>query len=325
MHIALIYSKYEDLDASITEFNPHGPTQMNNTILSIKEVLETNDHQVTSLEADNDLLTNLEKIETPDLLFNLSTGISDKRSQANIVGMLEMTKIPMVGSGLTSHVLGLHKEITKSLLSAHGIRTAPSQLVSDKNEKIREDFTYPLVVKPEHEGTGIGITDSSKVENPKQLRNIIHEKIDLHNQVLLIEEFLPGREFTIGVLGNSILEIFPIEEIIFIKDGPQMLTGKLKTEDDIDSEIPANISEELKEEIESMVKKTFRILRCQDFARIDIRLDRDGKPNVIELNTFPGLEKGVSYFPILGEAAGYSYNELINRLVEISMEPKALQ
>lgn len=133
MHIALIYSTYENLDQNLQNIYPHGASQMGATTASIKKVLAESGHSVTSIEANNDLLNQVEKIEDTDLIFNLSTGILDKRSQANIVGLLEMTGIPMLGSGLISHVVALHKEMTKSLLDAHGIRTARFQLISEED------------------------------------------------------------------------------------------------------------------------------------------------------------------------------------------------
>ena len=291
----------------------------------IKTALLEYDYKVTTIHADNQLLSRLEKIDKPHLIINLSTGLSDKRSQANIVGLLEMTGIPILGSGLISHVVGLHKEMTKSLLNAHNIRNARFQLIEDENDPIRPDFVYPLIVKPEHEGSGVGLTASSFVETPKQLKQVIWEKISEHNQVLLVEEFLPGREFTVGVIGNKELEILPIKETIFPEDGLQILTDAMKTEDLSISEIPANIPTVLEREIIDMTEKTYRILRCQDFSRIDFRLDRNGQPNVIEINTAPGLKDNFSFFPLIAKAAGYNYSELIHRLVQVALEPRGLQ
>lgn len=325
MHIGLIYSNYENTNEGNANLEPGGAIRSSETATAIKKSLEANGHKVTAVETDFNLLNTLKQIEPLDLLFNLSTGISGKSSQANVVGMLEMINIPMLGSGLTTHVLGLHKEVTKSLLKVHHIRTARYQLVSDEHDTIREDFIYPLIVKPEHEGSGIGVTASSKVDTPNQLQDIIKEKIALHKQELLIEEYLPGREFTVGVMGNKTLEILPIKETIFNDDNLQMLTYDLKMGDsdvtsDVTSEIPADIPKELQEEIETMVEQTYRILRCQDFARIDVRLDAEGKPNIIELNTYPGLSPKISFFPMIAKAAGYSYEALINRLVDIAVE-----
>lgn len=291
----------------------------------IKTALLEYDYKVTTIHADNQLLSRLEKIDKPHLIINLSIGLSDKRSQANIVGLLEMTGIPILGSGLISHVVGLHKEMTKSLLNAHNIRNARFQLIEDENDPIRPDFVYPLIVKPEHEGSGVGLTASSLVEIPKQLKQVIREKISEHNQVVLVEEFLPGREFTVGVIGNKELEILPIKETIFPEDGLQILTDAMNTEDLSISEIPANIPTVLEREIIDMTEKTYRILRCQDFSRIDFRLDRNGQPNVIEINTAPGLKDNFSFFPLIAKAAGYNYSEFIHRLVQVALEPRGLQ
>lgn len=326
MHIALIYSRYEDLVEEATKLNPHGAVQMKDTVMAIAEGLEASGHKVTKIEATNALLNTIHDIETPDVIFNLSAGITNKRSQANIVGMLEMTGIPFVGSGLSTHVLGLHKEITKILLRENGVRTARSQLFTDGEEEIREDFVFPVIVKPEHEGSSVGITDSSKVNSKEELRDVVKEKMEIYNQVILVEEFLPGREFTMGVMGNLELEVLPIKEYLFEEDGEfQYLTVEAKADDLVPSKIPADIPDELKEEMEEMAKKAFRALRCQDLARIDFRLDREGKPNVIELNTLPGMQKGYSDFPTTAEAAGYSYEELLNKLVNFALSPRGKQ
>ncbi|NLW41945.1 MAG: ATP-grasp domain-containing protein [Tissierellia bacterium] len=326
MHIALIYSRYEDLVEEATKLNPHGAVQMKDTVMAIAEGLEASGHKVTKIEATNALLNTIHDIETPDVIFNLSAGITNKRSQANIVGMLEMTGIPFVGSGLSTHVLGLHKEITKILLRENGVRTARSQLFTDGEEEIREDFVFPVIVKPEHEGSSVGITDSSKVNSKEELRDVVKEKMEIYNQVILVEEFLPGREFTMGVMGNLELEVLPIKEYLFEEDGEfQYLTVEAKADDLVPSKIPADISDELKKEMEEMAKKAFRALRCQDLARIDFRLDREGKPNVIELNTLPGMQKGYSDFPTTAEAAGYSYEELLNKLVNFALSPRGKQ
>lgn len=320
MHIALIHSNLEQTDEGKAKIDPLGPKRMADTINAVRKALEKADHDVTLVETDYNLLNRLENMDGLDFIFNLSAGISDKLSQANVVGMLEILNIPMLGSGLTTHILGLHKEITKALLTANNIRTARYQLLTNQNELIRDDFIFPLIVKPDHEGSGVGVTDSSKVDTPEQLQQIIQEKLALHKQELLIEEFLPGREFTVGVLGNKTLEILPISETIFKDDGPQLLTYEMKLDVAVISDTPADISNELKDEIEAMVKHTYRILRCQDFARIDVRLDAEGKPNIIELNTYPGLSPEVSFLPMIAEVGGYSYDELINRLIEIASD-----
>lgn len=326
MNIVLVYNEYENLDESVKLLNPHGAEQMRETVWAVSMGLEAKGHQVTKVEATNMLLETIEALEVkPDVIFNLSAGITNKRSQANIVGMLEMLDIPIVGSGLSTHVFGLHKEITKIILRDAGIRTAKSQLFTTGAEEIREDFEFPVIVKPEHEGSSVGVTESSKVLHRENLREIVREKIETYNQVVLVEEFLPGREFTVGVLGNGDLEVLPIKEYIYEEGGVDFLTVKAKADDVISFQLPAEITDELEEEIVDMAKKTFKALRCQQFARIDFRLDRNGQPNVIELNTLPGLQKDYSDFPIIAEAGGYSYEALLDKLVTLALKPRNKQ
>ncbi|NLN96860.1 MAG: ATP-grasp domain-containing protein [Eubacteriaceae bacterium] len=321
MDIVLVYNQYENLEESAQIFNPHGAEQMRETVWAVAMGLKSMGHRVTKIEATNVLLEKIEALKAkPDVIFNLSAGITNKRSQANIVGMLEMLDVPIVGSGLATQVLSLHKKIAKILLQDAGVRTAKSQLFSTGEEEIREDFEFPVIVKPEHEGSSVGITESSKVLQRNNLRKIIQEKIKTYNQMILVEEFLPGREFTVGILGNDVLEVLPIKEYIFEDGGVDFLTIKAKADDVVSFQVPAELSKELEEEIVDMAKRAFLALRCRQFARIDFRLDHKGQPHVIELNTLPGLQKGYSDFPILAEMGGYSYEALLDKLVTLALE-----
>lgn len=322
MRIALIHPNYELDNHLDSEFTPLKPNSLTNHVTNVRTSLEEGGHHVILIEASNELLNDIERAQPLDLLFNLSTGILDKRMQANIVGMLELTQIPILGSGLSTHIVGLHKGITKSLLQAHGIPTSYFQLFKDHSDQIDPELTFPVIVKPEHEGSGIGVTASSKVDSVENLQTIISEKMTEHNQVIIVEEYLPGREFTVGVMGNQRLQVLPIQETILPKDGPQVLTSEMKAEEEYTTQIPAQISDQLKDEIETLATQLFRLLRCEDFIRIDFRLDKDNQPNVIELNTYPGLIEDYSFFPNIAKAAGYNYSTLMNELVELAVQSK---
>lgn len=327
MHIAIVYSKYENLDESIRNINPHGATQMQATVLGVEQALLSAGHRVSKTATSVSLLEDLRALERPDVIFNLSAGITNKRHQANIVGMLEMLEIPMVGSGLSTHIMGLHKEVTKILLREAGIATARSQVFHTPDEEIRPDFCYPVLVKPEHEGSSVGIDARSLVQHREDLRDVLREKMELLNQVMLAEEFLPGREFTVGVLGNNDPLVLPFKEYVYESDAPVPFLGVTeKAEDLIRMVCPAeDVSRELTDKIVTMVKKSYKQLRCRGFARIDIRLDADGEPHVLELNTLPGLQPNYSDFPHVARVGGISYEELINRLVELAIEPRGYE
>lgn len=322
MRIALIHPNYELENHLDSEYTPLKPNSLTDHVNNVRESLKKGGHQVILIEVSNDLLNDIETAQPLDLLFNLSTGILDKRMQANIVGLLELTQIPILGSGLSTHIVGLHKGITKSLLQAHGIPTSYFQLFKDQSDKIDSKLTFPVIVKPEHEGSGIGVTASSKVDSAENLQTIISEKMTEHDQVIIVEEYLPGREFTVGVMGNQTLQVLPIQETILPKDGPQVLTSEMKAKEEYTTQIPADISEQLKDEIETLATQVFRLLRCEEFIRIDFRLDKDNQPNIIELNTYPGLIEDYSFFPNIAKVAGYSYSKLMNELVALAAQPK---
>lgn len=323
MHIVVIYSEYGEPVAEAKKLNPHGAEQMRSTVESVQAGLEFCGHKVSAVKATVNLLSDIQALEKPDVLFNLSSGITNKRTQANVVGMLEMLEIPIVGSGLSTHVLGLHKEVTKVLLREAGIRTAGSQLFKTGDEAVRPDLRFPVLVKPEHEGSSVGVDTSSFVEHPEDLPGVIRAKMEVFNQVVIAEEYMPGREFTVGVLGNRDPEVLPFKEYLF-QDNHEVhfLTTQAKADDVVTSVCPADVGEALADEIRTMAIAAFKTLRCRDFARIDFRLDAQGKPNVLELNTLPGLQKGYSDFPEVAEAAGYTYEALLDRLVQLACAPR---
>ncbi len=321
MHIVLIYSDYKKLLETSVLVNEHDAEQMENTLKTVSNGLKNLGHKVTHVEATTTMLSEIEQLEEVDVLFSLTTGVGEKRYQANIIGMLEVLNIPIVGSGLSTHVFALNKEVTKIMLRDAGIRTAKSQLFVNGTEKIRDDFTFPVLVKPEHEGASVGIDDDSYVKDHGMLRDIIISKIEKYNGYILAEEFLPGREFTVGVWGNEELEALPVKEYVYKTNSDiNMLTAEVKGEDLVDYTCPADIDEELERELKEMAIASYNTLRCRGFARIDMRLDSSGRPNVLELNTLPGLQIGYSDFPIAAKAAGYSYEEMLEKLIELAVE-----
>lgn len=324
MHVVVMYSKYENLDEDGHRVNPHGAEQMRETVLGVTEALEKAGHSVTRVEASVSLLEDIRAVDNPDVIFNLSAGITNKRHQANFVGMLEMLNIPLVGSGLSTHIMGLHKEVTKIILREAGIPTARSQVFQDSGEPIRDDFVFPVIVKPEHEGSSVGVDESSYVEDKETLRRVVHEKMQTYKGAILAEEYLPGREFTIGVLGNQEPEVLPIKEYVFDEKAgsTRFLTVQAKANDTVTQVCPAELDDALQSELQDLARRAFLALRCRGFARIDFRLDANGRPHVLELNTLPGLQPNYSDFPNVAQVGGYDYDRLIQHLVELAVQER---
>lgn len=319
LHVGLLYTEEKQEDKS-GKFDPHGAAQMTNTVKDIEESILKKGHRVTLIPASLDLLQKIEAIEDLDVIFNSCTGITDKIQQANVVAMLELQKVPFVGSGLSTQILGLHKAASKRLFKAANIPTARFQVFRKGTEQINENLRYPLMVKPDREGSSLGIDHDSVVHDDVSLYKKVKEIIKIFKQPALVEEFLEGREFTVGIIGNSELEVLPIIEILYDDVDSDVMTVDLKAEDQLGQKLPADLDEETLEIIKNNARKAFTVLECNDFARIDVRMDSQGSPHFIEINTLPGMEKGYSDFPKMAEAKGYKYEDLIEKLIMLAVE-----
>lgn len=321
MKIALVYSEYEDLPQKVYDINPYSPIQMKNTKRQITKALEKYGHEVYPIVADTKMLENIMDIEDIDVIFCHYLPMLDLGIQGNVFAALELLGIPMVGSGMYSQAVSLSKETTKLILRDLKIPTAASQVFFSKDEPLKEELKdkFPLFIKPESESASVGITEDSYVENERELRRGLEKIFSYINPPILVEEFLPGREFTVGVLGGNPPIALPIFEFIYEDDKKVNFQSVIrKAKGDIKVNCPADISESLRKEMEKMSVKSFIGLRAEEYFRVDFRLDKNNKPKVIEVNTMPGLEYKTSYFNRAAEVAGISYPELMNRLVELA-------
>ncbi|MGB9893372.1 MAG: D-alanine--D-alanine ligase family protein [Candidatus Saccharicenans sp.] len=295
------------------------------TIAAVQQALQKF-HQVIPIESDEQAYLRLLE-EKPDLVFNIAERLFGPNRESHIPTICEMLNLPYTGSDPLTLGICLDKSRAKEILSYYGIPN-PKFWVIEENKKIPSDLTFPVIVKPLYEGSSKGIKDNSVVNNRRELKSKIKEIKKLYDQPAIVEKFLTGREFTVGVLGNyPELEILPIVEI----DHSQLPVGAkpiysyeakwIWDTPDKPLEIfkcPAEISERLKQKIENVVRETCRLLRIRDWARIDLRLDENDEPNILEVNPLPGIlpnPEDNSCLPKAARAAGYSYEQLINRVV----------
>jgi D-alanine-D-alanine ligase len=284
-------------------------------------------HNVILVEANGDAYSKLRELK-PDIVFNFAEGLNGFNRESQIPAILEMLQIPYTGSDALTLGICLDKSRAKEILTYHKIPNA-NFLVVNRIEDI-ENFSsdYPLIVKPISEGSSKGIFSSSLVKNKLELEDEVRRIIFSYNQPALIEEFLPGREFTVAVLGNDDeTEILPIIEIRY-EDFPEdvipmysyeakwILDTKENTFDVF--ECPAKLNAELENKLRQTALKTYNVLRCKDWSRIDVRLDKNGVPNIIEINPLPGIMPDPnenSSFPKAARAAGMSYNKMIQKVL----------
>jgi D-alanine-D-alanine ligase len=301
------------------------------TILAMKNAIESDGYEVVLIEANEDAYEKLKNLK-PDFVFNIAEGLRGTSRESQIPAMLEMLGIPYSGSNVLVHAISLDKAKTKEVLDYYGIPTPKFQIFRIENEKLNKDLNFPLFVKPNAEGSSKGITSKSVVNNEEELRERVKFIISRYKQPALVEEFLDGREFTVSLLGNDPPEVLPIVEFKFdsLPNGvPRFDCYEVKwfwdsPKSKVETVIcPAKIDKELEIKIKNIALDTFRILDCVDFCRIDIRLDKNNMPNVLEINTLPGLipdPKENSRFPKACYAAGMSYDQIILSILRAAMK-----
>jgi D-alanine-D-alanine ligase len=304
------------------------------TIKAVERALSAR-HQVTLVEASRDAFEIYRSLR-PDLVFNIAEGLHGASREAQIPAMLDMLCIPYTGSDPLTLGLCLDKRRTKEILTHNGIST-PDFTVVDSTSAIPDRLSYPLMVKPTLEGSSKGVTDKALVHNCEELRSQLEWVLNAYQQPALVEEFLPGREFTVAMIGNGQdLTALPIVEINFdtLPQGVQPIysyEAKWLWDQEEDPlqifSCPATLEPLLRLQIEELCKSAFKALGCRDWCRIDVRLDAQGRPNIIELNPLPGIlprPEQNSCFPKAARAAGFSYEETILSIVDAACTRLAL-
>lgn len=311
------------------------------TVASISQALASHGHRVTFLEGDTSLYDRLRETR-PDFCFNICEGHFGDSREAHVPAVLEMLRIPYTGSRVLTLALTLDKPMTKRVLTHHNLPTPAFQVFERLNEGLDPDLTFPMFVKPSREGTGMGISAESIVHDEKQLRDQLRRLFERYDQPALVEHFIEGREITVGVVGNLTspvawrlpedeeaprvsrgLHFFPPLEVDMSRypvEEAGIYTSRMKTElaHEFHYLCPAPLTDEQVEELNWLTAAVFRVTGCQDVARVDFRLDAndDNKPYILEINPLPGLNPDYSDLCIEAKADGWSYERLVNSILE---------
>ena len=298
------------------EFDDYG------TILAIRQALEEAGHKVELYPADAGLPECLAK-KRPDIVFNIAEGMYGRGREAQVPAILNFFSIPFTGSDETTMCLSMDKALAKKLLSSYRILTPKYRLFRMDEPLSLRGIHYPVIVKPNTEGSGKGISGLSVARDAGTLRRALEETIRAYKQDMLVEEFVRGREFTVGILGNGArTRVFPPMEIIFRDEESGFYSYEVKQhfKDHVDYKCPPDVDDATRQKIMETAAKIYDILACKDCARIDFRMDRQGRIFFIEINTLPGLAPGYSDFPMLAQYCGVGYGELIRGILNAALE-----
>lgn len=292
------------------------------TVEAISEALKRGGCGVEKVEADEGAYQTLTKLR-PDIVFNISEGLRGESRESHIPAILEMLGIPYTGSGPLTLAISLDKALTHQVLSYNGVLSPCFQVLRRSDEKIGRNLDFPLVVKPLYEGSSKGIRTTSLVMDEEELRKQVTWVIETYCQPSIVEEFLPGREFTVGLIGNDDPTVLPVVEILLnrLPEGASPIYSyEAKWIWDVPEkpldifQCPADIPRNLEHKIEHIGVKTFKVLNCRDVCRIDMRLDKNDEPRILEVNPLPGMipdPNSHSCLPEAARAAGFTYDQLI--------------
>jgi D-alanine-D-alanine ligase len=310
-----------------TRHDTYAEWDSESTILAVKAALAER-HSVTMIEATDRAPHQLLEVQ-PDIVFNIAEGLRGPSREAQIPAILEMLGIPYTGSDPVTLGICLDKARAKEILSFYKIPTPEFHVISSLEELHRRVVAFPSIVKPLHEGSSKGVLNASIVRTTEELVEQVKRVLENYNEPALVEKFLPGREYTVAMMGNGpTLRVFPIVEIRLDRLPPEanpLYSYEAKwVWDQVDHPVdmydcPAKIDADLERRIKETCLNAFRVLRCRDWCRIDLRLDEKGIPNVIELNPLPGILPNPddhSSYPMAARSAGLSYNAMLNTVLD---------
>ena len=288
---------------------------------SIAAAIKNLDFEFEHLEATYDLDDKVKKFN-PGLVFNRSNLENNKKGISFTPFLLDKLGIPYTGPNAKNCVIAFNKSLTKKILENLGIRTSKFVLIDDPtNIQIPDDMPYPLFIKPVIGGCSLGIEDQNLVFTKEACEANSKYLIEYIQQPVLVEEFLGGREFTVGIFGNDRPKALPILE--FINHSKETykfrsFNSKMVAENQEKISCPALLSKKEESEIINLALKTYKAVGCRDYARIDIRNNDKGIPFVLEVNAFPSLIPGGSSFADMAEAVGLSFADLIKEILTIA-------
>lgn len=295
------------------------------TIAAVQGALAV-EHDVVCIENTATVATCLQD-SAPEIVFNMAEGLWGPDREAYVPALLESWHIPFTGSSSRTLRCCLNKATTKRVLQQYGLPT-PAYAVLRPGDSLPSALTWPLIVKPLHEGSSKGIDSAAVVYDRTALQRRVAHIAEVYHQPALVETFLTGREFTIALLGNGAnVTVLPLIEICFATlpvGVPPVYSYEAKWVWDTPAHpldilrCPAEVSTRLECAIRALCRRAFQVLGCRDWCRIDVRLDASGQPYILEVNPLPGIVPhpvSHSCFPHAAAAAHLSYPELIRRVL----------
>lgn len=321
MRLGFTYDRKRDYLALGYDEEAVAELDRDDTIDAIEQMLTSMGHHVDRIGHARALAGRLAAGERWDLVFNIAEGVRGAARESQVPAMLDVFDIPYTFSDPLVMAVCLDKRLAKQVVAARRIATPASVAVEQLDEVAAIDLAFPLFAKPVAEGTSRGITAASRVTDRDGLMRTCRELLARYAQPVLVERFLPGREFTVGVIGTgSRAETLGVLEVLLVGDaeaGIYSYANKQLFEGRVEYRLA---SDAMAQAAAELALGAYRALGCRDAGRVDVRLDEAGRPSFIECNPLAGLNPEISDLAILARQAGLSFSSLIERIVASALE-----
>jgi D-alanine-D-alanine ligase len=314
LRVALVYNLRR---VTVAEGDSEAEFDTPTTIEALCQAIRVQGHDVIALEFNADLPMALRQANV-DMVFNIAEGLHGMNREAQVPALCEMLGIEYTGSDAACMAVTLNKALAKKLVAQDDILTPAFAVLHDGQEKLPKSFTFPAIVKPIAEGSSKGILEKQVVEDEASLREVAQILIRTYRQPVLAEAFLPGREFTVALLGERKPRVLPIMEIVFTDKSDPFPTYTFKSKFEgvgVENKVPCEVDPILLRQLERTAKAAFQAVGCRDLARIDLRLDSEGRVHFIECNPLPGMAPNFSDLCVMAKAEGTTYEALVAEIM----------
>lgn len=320
MRIGLTYDlRQEYLAAGFSE-DETAEFDRPDTVAHLEQALQQLGHATDRIGHARQLIARLAKGDEWDLVFNIAEGLSGVAREAQVPAILDVYGIACTFSDPMVMALTLHKGLTKTVVAATGVPTSAFIVIESATDLEHVNLPFPLFAKPIAEGTGKGVSPASKVRNASELKTVCERLLATYQQPVLVETYLPGREFTVGITGSggAAVALGTLEIVLLAgaEADAYSYVNKERCEELVEYRLVHADRDEQVLAAEAVALQSWKTLGCRDAGRVDLRCDAAGRPNFMEVNPLAGLHPEHSDLPILASKIGMSYVKLIRRIVD---------
>jgi D-alanine-D-alanine ligase len=296
------------------------------TITALERALQALGHTAERIGTARALCARLVSGSRWDLVFNIAEGLAGRGRESQVPCILDVYGVPYTFSDPLVCAVTLDKAVAKQLVLCAGLHTPRFHIVRCAADLRNVKLAYPLFAKPIAEGTGKGIDSLSRIVAPPQLEQVGRALLERFAQPVLVEEFLPGREFTVGILGTgSAARVIGTMEVSIRPQANTVIYSyevKERCEDLVDYSRPPRSA--LVDAVEALALESYRVLELRDAGRVDLRVDRDGRPAFMEVNPLPGLHPQHSDLPMIATQEGLAYEQLIGAIITSALARRSV-